>query len=222
MPGLESKLHLNMLAGAQKRGETDGQPYGMHWGDPKKDAHLAFVRDRWCAPYVSPTSTVLEIGPGGGRWTRYLLGCEKLYAVDYHEELLIELQKNYDVNHLELVLNNGTDFPGVEDESIDFLFSFGVFVHLDLPLIDGYLKEIYRVLRQDGDVVIQYSDKSKPAADINEGFSANTPSKMRRMIIDHGFLILEENLTILPHSALVRFTRSDENPLLKSQTYTQA
>lgn len=222
MPNLDSEIHLNMLAGARRRGDTEREPYGMHWGDPKKKAFLGFVRDRWCAPYVSPTSTVLEIGPGGGRWTRYLLGCDKLYAVDYHEEILIELRKNYDVAHLEVIQNNGTDFPGIDDRSIDFVFSFGVFVHLDLPIIEGYLKEIYRVLKQDGTAVIQYSDKSKKQAALNDGFSANTPSQMRKMIIDHGFLILEENLTILPSAGLVRFTRSDDNPLLDLQTYTQA
>lgn len=222
MPDLSTKIHLNMLAGARGRGLTESKPYGLHWGDPEEKAHLRFVRDNWCAPYVKPASVVVEIGPGGGRWTRYLLGCNTLYTVDYHAEMLDELKRNYPVPHLHTVANNGTDLPGIADQSVDFVFSFGVFVHLDAPIIAGYLEEIARVLKRDGTAVIQYSDKSKPVPAKNDGFASTTPAQMRRMVMDAGFLILEENLTILQNSALIRFTRPSCEDLFVTQTYTSA
>ena len=39
--------------------------------------------------------TAVEIGPGGGRWTRYLLGFKSIYAVDYHDEVLREFAKTF-------------------------------------------------------------------------------------------------------------------------------
>lgn len=222
MPALDDDFHLRMLHAAQKRGETATQPYGMHWGDPKEKAFLALVRDRWCANFVTPTRCCLEIGPGGGRWTRYLLGCDHLYAVDCHQELLDELRRNYPVPHLQTIKNAGTDFPGVPDGSVDFIFSFGVFVHLELDAIRDYLVEIRRVLRPNGDVVIQYSDKSKKQAQKNNGFSDNTPSRMRRLLMDEGFVILAENLTVMPHAGIVHFTHDAASPLMVNQTYTSA
>lgn len=220
MPDLSTEIHINMLNNSIKRGETDSSVYGMHWGDPSEKPFLAFVRDRWCAPFVNPTHTAIEIGPGGGRWTRYLLGFEKLHAVDYHQELLDELSKNYKTPNLNLIKNDGSDFPGIEDKSVDFIFSFGCFVHLDVEIISKYLTNIRRVLKPGGNVVIQYSDKTKVQAARNDGFSDNTPSIMRRMILDNGFFIVEENLTVLPHAGLVRFTLEDPVFYSKNQTFT--
>lgn len=220
MPDLSTEIHLNMLNQSIKRGETDSSVYGMHWGDPNEKPFLAYVRDKWCTPYLDPTHNAIEIGPGGGRWTRYMLGFEKLYAVDYHQELLDELSKNFKSPNLALIKNDGHDFPGVEDNSIDFIFSFGCFVHLDVDIISGYLASIKRVLKPGGNVVIQYSDKTKVQAAKNDGFSNNTPSIMRRMVIDNGFFIVEENLTVLPHAGLIRFTIEEPVYYSVKQTFT--
>jgi ubiquinone/menaquinone biosynthesis C-methylase UbiE len=206
MPDLSTEIHLNMLTNSIKRGETEENVYGMHWGDPKEKPFLAFVRDFWCVPYVKPEHTAIEIGPGGGRWTRHLLGFEKLYAIDYHQELLDELGSKFKTPNLELIKNSGSDFPGVPDRSVDFIFTFGVFVHLDVQIIASYLSSIKRVLKPGGNVVIQYSDKTKRQAARNDGFSNNTPAVMRSMVLREGFFILEENLTVLPHAGLIRFT----------------
>lgn len=222
MPDLDTKIHLNMLEGAKKRGETENLPYGMHWGDPNEKPFLAFVRDNYCANFVKPTSTVIEVGPGGGRWTRYLLGCEKLYAVDFHQELLDELQRFFPVPHLVPINNSGSDFPSVPDNSVDFIFSFGVFVHLDVHIVEGYLKEMVRVLKPGGQAAIQYPDKSKKQAALNDGFANNTPSKMRKMVMDAGLLIVSENLTVLPHAAIIHFEKPENQSLIKFQTYTSA
>ncbi|HEU5397089.1 MAG TPA: hypothetical protein VFV81_07970, partial [Verrucomicrobiae bacterium] len=67
--------------------------YGLEWGDPENSPPLQYIRDHFLLPYVRPETTVLEIGPGGGRWTRYMLPARKIYAVDFHQELLDELEK---------------------------------------------------------------------------------------------------------------------------------
>ena len=67
--------------------------------------------------------------------------------------------------------------------SVDFVFSYGVFVHLEQDVIDAYLAEIHRVLRPDtGRALLQYSDKTKSAAKHSSGFSQNTPDDMRRLV----------------------------------------
>jgi hypothetical protein len=78
-----------------------------------------------------------------------------VYAVDYHQELLDELAVNFHADNLISIKNSGTDLPEVPPESIDFVFSFGVFVHLDLDLIDVYLQSFKSVLKCGGNVVLQ-------------------------------------------------------------------
>jgi cyclopropane fatty-acyl-phospholipid synthase-like methyltransferase len=206
MPKLDSPMHVNMLRDAAKDGQIarDGI-YGLHWGDPQKDHALRRVRERFIYPYLNPDHRAIEIGPGGGRWTRYLLSFGELIAVDYNQPLLDELAKNYRAPHLRMLKNSGTDFPGIADRSINFVFSFGVFVHLDMPIIKGYLAEIRRTLAPSGNAVLQYSDKTKEWGRKNEGFSDNDPARMRAMVLAAGFRIVEEDTDSLPHSSVIRF-----------------
>ena len=219
MPDLNTSLHLDMLNRFEKRnwlplrflkaikGEIFSKEiYGLQWGDPDVVPPLRFIRDRYVIPYVNAKHNALEIGPGGGRWTRYLLGFGRLYVIDYQSELLEELKKNFNKKNITFIKNNGTDFPGIEEGSIDYLFSFGAFVHLDKHLIEAYLENMKSLAKAGANIVIQYSDKTKIMAQLNEGFSDNTPAEMRKMVLNAGYQILEEDLTTLWHSSIIRFT----------------
>ena len=208
MPSLTDPIHLNMLESSYRSGEPQKLGlYGLQWGDPNSVPSLKFIRDTYILPYVNFDHRALEIGPGGGRWTRYLLSFRALYAVDNHQELLDELAKTFRAPNLSLIKNSGTDFPGIPEHSIDFVFSFGVFVHLELDVIREYLRCIYPLVTKLANIVIQYSDKTKEVAKNNIGFSQNTPEQMRYLVGEMGYTILEENLTVLPHSSIVRFRK---------------
>jgi hypothetical protein len=58
--------------------ERDGI-YGRHWGDPDQIPALRLIRDTYLYPFINPDHAALEIGQGGGRWTKYLLsfGCRR-------------------------------------------------------------------------------------------------------------------------------------------------
>ncbi len=219
MPDLNSSLYTDMLRssargrslprrlfGAIRREFTSKPLYGLEWGDPETVEPLRFIRDRWVIPYVRPDYTALEIGPGGGRWTRYLLQFKRLYVVDFHQELSSELRKNFHRPNMVFIRNNGTDFPGVPDRAVDYVFSFDTFVHLDPPLIEAYLGNLKRIVSPGGNVVLHYSDKTKPMAQENPTFSANDPIKMRAMVAAAGFQVAEEDLTTMWHSSLIRLT----------------
>ena len=208
MPGLTSKIHLKMLASAMRRREGgDASVYGLEWGEPEKDWSLKLVRDQFIRPYVDPVQRALEIGPGGGRWTRYLLGFREVIVVDKHRELLDELGRNFQQPNIVPILNNGTDLPGLAPESVDFVFSFGVFVHLDRWIIEAYLRALHPVVTPSANIVIQYSDMWKKAARRQSGFSWNSPGRMRNLVDRAGYTILEENVTALWHSAIMRFRK---------------
>jgi hypothetical protein len=218
MPDLDTSLHLDMLARSRHANAGLRSPplYGLEWGDPDVVEPLKFIKERYVLPYVDPQQSAVEIGPGGGRWTRYLLGFKAIYAVDYHQELLDELRRNFgQYRNIHFIKNNGTDFPGISPRSIDYLFSFGTFVHLNFNLIEDYLLAITPIMKPGANVVIQYSDKTKIMAQLNQGFAENTPKKMRDAVLAAGYRILEEDATSLWHSSVIRFTSEPQQGLLE-------
>ena len=87
------------------------------------------------------------------------------------------------------------------------MFSFGVFVHLDIPIIESYLDNIKTIIRPGADVIIQYSDKTKEWARRNLTFSDNDPTRMCALITARGYRIVREDRERLPHSSIVHFTK---------------
>ena len=202
MPSLTDPIHLNMLGNSYKSGEPQRFGfYGLQWGDPNNVPYLRFIRDTYILPYINFDHTAIEIGPGGGRWTRYLFSFRSLYVVDNHQELLDELIKTFKAPNLILIKNSGTNFPGIPQNSVDFVFSFGVFVHLDQNIIGDYLKCLYPIVTNAANIVIQYSDHTKEEARKNIGFSQNAPDEMRRLVKKMGYTILEENLRFFADGA---------------------
>jgi len=218
MPNLDTTLHLDMHAEGRRRRTLSSRVrqainallgrhdvYGLEWGDPDVLPPLRLVRDHFLIPYVAPDRTVLEIGPGGGRWPRYMRDAKRIIAVDYHEEILDELKKNIRWENITFVRNHGDDFPDIAPNSVDFVFSFGTFVHLDTDIIDHYLAALKPLLTIRADVVIQYADKTKPLAQSNPGFADNTPETMRALVQSHAYEIREEDDKTMWHSAIIRF-----------------
>ena len=104
--------------------------------------------------------SVLEIGPGAGRWSVVLAPrAERLVLVDVTPRVLEVCRERLgDLDHVSYVRSSGSDLPGVPDASIDAVWSFDVFVHV-APLDQaGYLTEIARVLRPGGIAAIHHAD----------------------------------------------------------------
>ena len=107
--------------------------------------------------------------------------------------------------HVTPIKNNGTDFPGIAPQSVDYVLSFGCFGHINQSLIDGYLGNIKPILKPGGNVVIHYSDKNKIMAQ-GSGFSDNTPEEMRALVRGHGYKIIQEDTTTMWNGAIIHFT----------------
>jgi cyclopropane fatty-acyl-phospholipid synthase-like methyltransferase len=92
---------------------------------------------------------------------------------------------------------------------VDFVFSYGTFVHIDPEGIHAYLMEIARVLKPGGKVVIQYANKEKPVAQQNAGFSDMIPAKMETIVSTIPALAwVEHNTAITEHSSIAVLKKS--------------
>jgi SAM-dependent methyltransferase len=198
--------------------------YGEQWGDPAAPSwrrwlgtltgrgrfrNLPRVVRTFIEPYVGPDRVVLEIGPGGGRWTQFLTGARELLLVDLNPEFFDYLRERFPeaVPRMRFYQTRGYDLPGVGDACVDFAFSFGTFVHIEPEGIDAYLGELQRVLRPGGVAVIQYADKTKPRGRENVDFSDMTPARMEGLAGARGLRIRAHDTSLLLHSSIVALER---------------
>lgn len=113
-------------------------------------------------PYLDKQYHVLEIAPGHGRWSALMVDrVKELTLVDLGENNIAFCRERFkDYSHINYITNNGKTLPGVNDESIDLVWSYDSFVHMDKTVIASYLAEISRVLRPGGKAVIHHAGRA--------------------------------------------------------------
>lgn len=101
---------------------------------------------------------VLEIGPGGGRWTGELVArARKLTAIDISEAAVTACRERFaSAKNAQFLLGNGNDLSALANSSIDAIWSFDVFVHINRAQFRTYAAEFARVLRPGGVAVIHH------------------------------------------------------------------
>jgi SAM-dependent methyltransferase len=109
-----------------------------------------------------PASTVLEIAPGFGRWTKFLKDqCQSMIAVDLSERCIEHCKRRYaSDSHIVFQVNDGESLAAVPDNSIDFVFSFDSLVHAEKEVLETYITQIAKKLRPDGVGFIHHSNLS--------------------------------------------------------------
>lgn len=130
---------------------------GEEWSETPE--WTASVVEHLLAPHVPPGSRVLEIGPGVGRWTQYLLPrASHLVVVDVTPKCIELCRARFQaVAHLECVVNDGSDLSFLAEESIDRIWSWDVFIHVGIDEIKRYLRQFGRILVPGGAGLIQHA-----------------------------------------------------------------
>lgn len=138
--------------------EWDGQARfsGVSYEDWKDSLIETFI-----LPYVTADTSVLEIAPGHGRWSEIIARHSRALTlvdlspscIDYCKQRLAA----YD--HIAYLTTDGKSLAGVDDHSIDFLWSFDSFVHMSPDVIGAYLVEAARILRPGGKAVLHHAGR---------------------------------------------------------------
>jgi ubiquinone/menaquinone biosynthesis C-methylase UbiE len=133
---------------------------------------------------------LLEIGPGAGRWTEALLeGARSLVAVDISPRCVEICRRRFaGAANARFLVTRGSDLAGVADASIDAIWSFDAFVHINAPEVDGYVAEMRRVLRPDGTAVVHHGS----GRDVGGWRSTLTIPTLAAILERHGFEIVSQ------------------------------
>ena len=145
----------------------DGSFLGDEWTkaneigiDVPEDQIVSYLDQKIFEPFLNGCDVMLEIGSGGGRFTSVLLPkCKRLIATDTSPSMLSLMKKRFrEDGKIEYVQLDGRGLGAIPDDSIDAVFSYGVFVHLQHWDIYNYLREIRRVLKPEGRALIHHSN----------------------------------------------------------------
>jgi len=146
----------------------NGAHLGDEWNDPAcigldvdgPDRVVPFLDEQVFAPFFGQCRVMLEIGPGGGRFTEILLPkCDSFIAADTSRHMLARLKERFrGCDKLTCLLLDGKGLREIPDRSVDAAFSYGVFVHLQHWDVFNYLRELNRVLVPGGKAIIQHAN----------------------------------------------------------------
>jgi len=113
-------------------------------------------------PYVREESTVLEIGPGRGAWTKTMLQAKEIQCVD-----AVPAEQsgfwNYLGNQRNVRYLVAKDFSLkiVPDGHFDYFFSFGTFCHINNAGIREYMRSVFAKLRPGSHGFFMHADFDK-------------------------------------------------------------
>ncbi|MCB1226791.1 MAG: class I SAM-dependent methyltransferase [Verrucomicrobiales bacterium] len=142
-------------------------------------------------PRVPEASDIIEIGPGAGRWTEHLIPRASRYQGIDISSTCVELcaKKFAHAAQASFRTNDGNNLPGVEDASVGIIWSFDVFVHINLADIASYLDEFQRVLKPGGRAIIHHGTN---AGHTGGWRSDATTSELNALIESKGLQVAEQ------------------------------
>ena len=127
---------------------------------------LVKIRDNTIGRYINNTTTVLEIGPGRGAWTKTMLkyNPKKIICLD----VFSAARNNFwnfvgkeNMNKIDYFQVNDFLCNDISNNSIDFLFSYDVFCHISFNNTELYLKNLYNKFKKGSICVIMIADYNK-------------------------------------------------------------
>jgi SAM-dependent methyltransferase len=154
MPSIEQNLDVWEKQYDWSQAESE---WSDQWGTADTQWYFSLLPRIY--PFL-PTGTILEIAPGFGRWTQYLVDkCEHLILVDLTEKCIRACQERFQTSsHISYHVNEGKSLDFIPDGSVDFVFSFDSLVHAEADVLEAYVQQLALKLSPNGVGFIHHSN----------------------------------------------------------------
>jgi SAM-dependent methyltransferase len=138
--------------------EYDWSRSGEEWSASFGSSEMQWFG--WILPRLRPflpAQRVLEIAPGFGRWTRFLIEhCDEFTGIDLEQRCVTACADLFP--DARFFTNDGSSLAGIADRSIDLVFSFDSLVHAEQDIMRAYVREIAVKLAPQGVAFIHHSN----------------------------------------------------------------
>lgn len=203
-----------------------GDDWSEGWGGPRAQWYGAiFPRVvRWL-----PAARLLEIAPGYGRWTQFLLGHANEYCgVEYSQLCVTECQKRFSAfMKARFVKNDGRSLVMIPDDCVDFCFSFDSLVHVELDVLAEYCQQIVKKLARDGVAFLHHSNALMGVDNVEElypqrGRATTVSSRAIKEVIERngGKVLIQEEINWQSQKRIDCLTTFSKNTSYSYLTYT--
>jgi len=164
---------------------------GEEWS-PSEEWKASLI-DHILIKHVPKGGEVVEIGPGGGRWTEHLQRrASRLTGIDLSESCVKACQERFaECENVRFYTNSGCDLPGVDDASINAIWSFDVFVHINAEQVEPYAAEFARALKPGGVGIIHHGN----VAGRRGGWRSDMTAKRMVELLEAAGLKVEHQIT---------------------------
>lgn len=172
-------------------------------------------------PYLTPGSKVLELGPGGGSWSRAILQYiprGELHTVDF-QDVTNWLKPEAYAGRLVCHRVQDNSFAGLPDTYFDVFWSFGVLCHNETSSILQILTHARGKMKPGAVAIHQYGNWEKLEAfgwsrgGVPQEFKAkndrdiwwprNDQRAMMKLAMDAGWQVLSADLDLLRRDSLI-------------------
>jgi len=175
-----------------------GHEWSVAWGGARAQWYgTVFPRVHRCLP----ASRILEIAPGFGRWSQFLLPhSDEYFGVDLSKRCVDACRRRFSSStRAQFIENDGVSLSMIPDGYIDFVFSYDSLVHVEIDVIREYIWQICQKLTRAGTAFIHHSNALSESSDEQEarqgarGMSVSA-SLVKQLVEDSGgnVLIQEE------------------------------
>lgn len=168
---------------------NDGHEWSEYFGTTDNLWNIIYPKIK---PYLN--GETLEIAPGFGRITEYLLKeTSGLSIVDLNSICIDKCKEKFGNKIKSYIVNDGKSLD-YNNDTFDFIISFDSFVHMTEDVIECYIKEIDRTLKNDGFAFIHHSfffGSERPTENIG-GRSNMTMDLFRKLVESNNMKIISQ------------------------------
>lgn len=168
--------------------------HGDEWDDQAAFCHQPYKKwkesivDIFINENINDNSAVLEIAPGHGRWTEFIVKkAKRVILVDVSPKCIDYCKDRFsEFKNVTYCVNDGRRLHCVEDDSIDFAWSYDSFVHMERDVIESYFSEFSRILKPNSRAIIHHAGRRDLTLCLGFLQKLGRPGKFLYQIISFG------------------------------------
>lgn len=147
---------------------------------------------------VLPAQSLLELAPGHGRVTAFLLRfCGRYRGIDLSQQCVDYCRGRFAFReNAAFFANDGLSLAAVAEERFDLVFSFDSLVHADLPVFEAYIPQVLALLKPGGVAFLHHSNLADfPAvADFQHRSTSVSAALVAALVARHGGRVLVQEV----------------------------
>ena len=155
--------------------------------------------------YIPEDAVVLDVGAGYCEFINNIKAKKKI-ALDLNPDV-----KQFAESDVEVIISSSTDMKQIERETVDVAFFSNFFEHLNKDDIVKTIKEVCRVLRKDGKLLILQPNVRYCYKDYWMFFDHITPlddRSLSEVLEVNGFKVIECRAKFLPYTTKSKLPKS--------------